>query len=1135
MARFAVALSLTLFVASGALAQTGGTLPFSTQAGGGIDSIDLATSNVYIQIPVRSKPGAVPAQFSLVLNSNAYVSNGTWVVSGGLAGTPLKTGLKLTATVTTGQSCGQWNDDILYTAFVLIDTTGASHSLPGVTIDTRGCYPPPANPVLAGDHSGYSVQLGILGGTAYDPSGNSIPVYRNVPIPSTTLTDPDRNTLQYSFTPNTGAMSFTDTLLKTVVSGTIHSSSTPGSQSSAETYQYKDVNQANQPFTVTYTGWPQRTAFGCSGVNDINTGTTNVYFPTTISLPDGSAYQIGYETTPNYSSDVTGRIASITLPSGGSISYTYADGAGHHGMNCASQVVPTLTRTVYDNNGHSSPWTYASTRSGGSPDDYTVTVTDPASNQAVYSFSGELQTQVASYQGSATGTPLRITLTCYNGHLTSCAAPNPTVVYPITQRDVYTNFNSSSPTTGNLVETQYDSYGNMTALKKYDWGPTLVSQTYISYGQSWNGTSCSAYTSANIYNTPCYIHTENASGTDLAKTQITYSGTGHPTSTARWVSGTTNPWLTSYASYNTNGTVATTTDPDGGVTNYSYANGCNDLLITSVSYPVNNLTQSQTWDCNGGVVTAHTGVNGSPASWTHDDPFWRPDSFKDQSEWTTNYSYTPNSVESTLSFSSSTVDVLNKFDGLGIVLMTQRRHEPESSNFDSGETDYDAVGRPNRQTMPYVGTTGQTNSSAPATTASYDPLGRVYPQTKDGGGGTITYTYNQNDVLQLLASPSVQKQFEYDGLGRLTSVCEITQGTTSWPGGTCGQTNPQTGYWAKYTYDALGRLTGITQNAQNSTHQTRTYVYDGVGRLTSESNPESGTTQYFYDTAPTTPGVACPAVTYNGDLVKKYDANTNTVCYAYDKLHRVTQITYPHGPNASATPTKNFVYDAATVSGHTMSNAGGWLAEAYTGSSSSKVTDRAYSYSPRGEVTDIYSSSTNSGGYYHLTKTYWANGVLSQLGGIPGVPTMSYGVDPEGRPSTVSASTGQNPVTAVTYVTSGTSEPIGALTGVTFGSTDSDAYQYDTNTGRMTQYTFNVNGESVIGKPTWNSNGTLQKLQITQDPFNSSNVQTCNYAYDDLARVASVTCNNGTTWGQTFAYDPFGNISKSVPAGSTGI
>jgi hypothetical protein len=77
----------------------------------------------------------------------------------------------------------------------------------------------------------------------------------------------------------------------------------------------------------------------------------------------------------------------------------------------------------------------------------------------------------------------------------------------------------------------------------------------------------------------------------------------------------------------------------------------------------------------------------------------------------------------------------------------------------------------------------------------------------------------------------------------------------------------------------------------------------------------------------------------------------------------------------------------------------------------------------------------------------------------------------------------------------------------------------------MTQYKFNVNGQSEVGALTWNPIGTLKSLAIT-DPFNSSNAQTCNYAHDDLARITSANC--GSIWSQTFTYaDAFGNLTKS--------
>jgi hypothetical protein len=126
------------------------------------------------------------------------------------------------------------------------------------------------------------------------------------------------------------------------------------------------------------------------------------------------------------------------------------------------------------------------------------------------------------------------------------------------------------------------------------------------------------------------------------------------------------------------------------------------------------------------------------------------------------------------------------------------------------------------------------------------------------------------------------------------------------------------------------------------------------------------------------------------------------------------------------------------------------------------------------------------------------------------------------------ASGSSNIVTSATYATSGTSQPIGSITGLTFGSGDSDRHSYDVNTG---QYTFAVNGATDQATLTWNANGTLQTLAIV-DAINSTDTQTCNYrtssvpGYDDLGRIANVSC--GSTWGQSFTYDPFGNITKST-------
>ncbi len=196
------------------------------------------------------------------------------------------------------------------------------------------------------------------------------------------------------------------------------------------------------------------------------------------------------------------------------------------------------------------------------------------------------------------------------------------------------------------------------------------------------------------------------------------------------------------------------------------------------------------------------------------------------------------------------------------------------------------------------------------------------------------------------------------------------------------------------------------------------------------------------------------------------------------------------------------------------------LVEAYTATTQTgtKITDVGLSYTVRGEASDIYEETPNSGGYYHVSEQFWPHGPIKQLSGLSSLPTFTFSPDGEGRIYQVSASSGQNPVTTTAF--NNASLP----TSVTLGSADTDSYTYDPSTDRMTQYQFNVNGQSLAGALTWNANSTVKNLNIT-DALNSADTQSCNYVYDDMTRLQSANC--GSVWSQTFSYDAFGNISKS--------
>jgi RHS repeat-associated protein len=1123
-------LSCLVGVAASQVDPAAGVLPFSTQQLG----VDLATGTVHVSIPVRSKVGKIPFSFSLEGNFDIFKyvipTGGTpqWWENASLIGQPGQA-----VSWGAGKStCGHIGGT-LYDLYVL-DGTGAQHFVGGdiPCAGTRNFTG------TASDGSGYT--LVITGSTSdetviiYDKSGNAV----NISGGSTpwSVTDPDGATIKAS---GTSPVQYTDSLAQPAVAINYTGNFN-------YTYSYADDNGNTQMYT--YTAGPTYnwvTNFACQGTNDSNYSNWFT-LPASITTPTGEKYTFSYEQTPGYGSgNTTGRLTQITYPSGGSISYAYS--GGNNGINCNSGVVPTLTVTVNDRNGNVKQWAYTNSNNSLTPGNFTVTVKDPANNNTVYSFSGDYQTQRQVYEGAvAPANLLLIEITCYNGNFTNCAAPS-AVPSAVTQTDKYTY--SGSSTSPSLQETKYDKYGNVIELKKYDFGAAMpptgnpVSDTTISYDGE-NGVSCGTLSSLYMFDRPCSVTTVNASGTTVSQELYTYNATGHVIETQRLVSGST--YLTSYASYNSTGTVATSTDVNSAVTSYYYngTGGCNDFLLTSKTLPVAGLSTSQEWNCSGGVLTQIADANSQTTKYGYvsqsgnADPLWRRLSITDPLGNITWNTYMPASQtafatrESALTFNSgnSTADVLATADGLNRSIYSQQRQGPEpgTTTFDSTQVAYGwtvttstVPGGPfTTKSVPYSGTAGQAAPSGTAiTTTQLDALNRPLTVV-DGGGGTTTYTYVQNDVRVTVSPAPVgentkARQYQYDGLGRLTSVCEITSAAGS---GSCGQSNPATGFLTQYTYDALGDLITVTQNAQPGAiggAQTRTYVYDGVRRLTSEVNPESGTTLYFYDAAPSSPGAVCPGP-FNGDLVKRYDASGNTTCSAYDGLHRVTSKTYS-GPN----PTTNryFVYDSATVDGQTMTNAKERLAEGYTATCSTctKLTDEGFSYTTRGELTNFYESTPNSAGYYSVPMTYWANGQLEMFGPFLNEQEINISLDGEGRPYTITGGA-QN----ITYNTA--SQPTQLMTSCAGTTCYPINYSYDPNTLRMKEYSAALSTGTVSGTLTWNPNGSLQQLVIA-DPKNSADSQTCTYSADDLGRIASTSC--GSTWAQTFSYDAFGNITKS--------
>jgi hypothetical protein len=137
---------------------------------------------------------------------------------------------------------------------------------------------------------------------------------------------------------------------------------------------YTDQNGATQTITISYTTLAVNTAPLCAlekGFQCVPTVGSSVYVPSVITLPGGYGYTFNFE--PNSLVD----LESLTLPTGGVISWTYGQ------TDVSGDKV--LTRTVVAN-GQTSLWKYnyamSSTQGGNTSN--VVTVTDPFLNDTQY-------------------------------------------------------------------------------------------------------------------------------------------------------------------------------------------------------------------------------------------------------------------------------------------------------------------------------------------------------------------------------------------------------------------------------------------------------------------------------------------------------------------------------------------------------------------------------------------------------------------------------------------------------------------------------------------------------------------------------------------------------------------------------
>src|SRR5262249_25409744 len=100
-----------------------------------VDTVDLLNNNVILHVPIMSKPGTIPFQFSMDDNSQVYSTNAIWNSS--VAASPVIGSANsllapngVTSNVPVSALCPGGGSTTKYTNWSIIEANGTTHLLP---------------------------------------------------------------------------------------------------------------------------------------------------------------------------------------------------------------------------------------------------------------------------------------------------------------------------------------------------------------------------------------------------------------------------------------------------------------------------------------------------------------------------------------------------------------------------------------------------------------------------------------------------------------------------------------------------------------------------------------------------------------------------------------------------------------------------------------------------------------------------------------------------------------------------------------------------------------------------------------------------------------------------------------------
>ncbi len=1092
-----------------------GIPPFSSVQSLGLDAINRQNLNVNFSIPISSSPGrGINFSFPIVNDSLLWKksSGNAWTPVVDQGGSPTwgwKTTLPV-GLIRYGQATENCDtpppiqSSPHYMNFSYVDPAGTIH---GFLVDfyqfaTICDFPTGPRTGYATDGSGYYLDATVPGASKVTTPAGAI-------ITGTNWTDPNGNYFSATVV-NSSETDWKDSAGHTplkIITG-----------SASIQYQFPDSSGAYQTTTLKLTSTNIKTNFGCSGVVEY-TGTANL--PTELDLPNGQKYFFTYEPTPSHSGYYTGRIKRVTLPAGGYFEHQY--NGTNDSINCSDATVNNLSVVVSDG-ASTSTWQLARAQNGTN---WNTTVTAPqlsydsAANQFVYTFNSSGQEIAAKfYQGATTGTLLRTVNTTWTSGT------------PATQITIL-----EDGSTQNEVETIYDSFGNLFAMKEHDWGTgtpgSVLRWTNVTY------LNASPYIAANILNRPTEITIADGTGTIKSRTDIAYDESGYINSPC--ITGAVQHNDSAYGcSFTTRGNATTTTTytdpatPGGAIAKHQYFDSLGNVVkadadccqqvqwiysaTTNYTFPDSvtrglgtgtQLTTNATFNSYTGFAATFTDENAQKTTYAYSDPghlnrissITRPDN----AQITYSYDDVNFAVQVSSPVQGTSIAVQKSFlDGLGRTVK-QQLLDGSSTSYSITETQYDTWGRAYKVSNPH-------NSTAQYWTETRtDALGRTAKTILPDNSATMSvYTAT---AVKTTDPTGKRRQSLSDGLGRMTTFWEPDPTNSN-------SLTLQT----LYAYNLSDALTTITQSAQ-----TRTYAYDALGRLASTATPEAGTVCFG-----SVSGGTCNADGYDffNHLLKRTDARGVVTNYTYDSLNRLSQVSYNVGSTGvPATPTVTRTYGT-----NSSQNNNGRLITMTDG-----VGSENYTYDILGDVTqlDKLISSTT----YTTKYQYNLAGELSQIT-YPSNRIVVPSYDPIGRPCAVGTS-GSTCTTGTVYASGLGYNPAGLVTGLKYGNGIFASFGFSPDRLQLTcldYSTTNRSGTCAHDSTTkfglaysfgtaGSNNGQIASITDSVD-----NGRSVTYTYDSLYRLSTAATTGSTNYpalGLSMTYDRYGNrTDQSQTAGN---